>query len=202
MFITGHHRCKNDGDSKILNSLFANQQKWVKGSSAEEANKNLEKFLKNEGFDIDFKTCLNNQEIEDFVLKVENYKTALKADLTKQEDFTKLNDLQDFSENLSKLNKEVYEYALSTVCDRTSYYVAGGEIYYPFRKDVTFQSREDFKTKIKARIENYTNNLKNNASFGENANAKYQINTLIKNQKDVIKKLDFNILNNSSPAAI
>ena len=50
-------QCKNDGDSKILNSLFANQQKWVKGSSAEEANKNLEKFLKNEGFDIDFKSC-------------------------------------------------------------------------------------------------------------------------------------------------
>ena len=72
-------QCKNDGDSKILNSLFANQQKWVKGSSAEEANKNLEKFLKNEGFDIDFKTCLNNQEIEDFVLNdridgVKNYK--------------------------------------------------------------------------------------------------------------------------------
>ena len=72
-------QCKNDGDSKILNSLFANQQKWVKGSSAEEANKNLEKFLKNEGFDIDFKTCLNNQDIEDFVLNdrldgVKNYK--------------------------------------------------------------------------------------------------------------------------------
>ena len=42
-------QCKNDGDSKILNSLFANQQKWVKGSSAEEANKNLEKFLKMKG---------------------------------------------------------------------------------------------------------------------------------------------------------
>ena len=72
-------QCKNDGDSKILNSLFANQQKWVKGSSAEEANKNLEKFLKNEGFDIDFKSCLNNQEIEDFVFNdridgVKNYK--------------------------------------------------------------------------------------------------------------------------------
>ena len=25
-------QCKNDGDSTILNSLFANQQKWVKGS--------------------------------------------------------------------------------------------------------------------------------------------------------------------------
>ena len=72
-------QCNNDGDSKILNSLFANQQKWVKGSSAEEANKNLEKFLYNEGFDVDFKTCLNNQEIEDFVLNdridgVKNYK--------------------------------------------------------------------------------------------------------------------------------
>ena len=72
-------QCKNDGDSKILNSLFANQQKWVKGSSAEEANKNLEKFLKNEGFDIYFKSCLINQEIEDFVLNdridgVKNYK--------------------------------------------------------------------------------------------------------------------------------
>ena len=61
-------QCNNDGDSKILNSLFANQQKWVKGSSIQEANKNLQKFLKNEGFSIDFDSCVNNKEIEDFVL--------------------------------------------------------------------------------------------------------------------------------------
>jgi len=61
-------QCKNDGDSTILNSLFANQQKWIKGSSIEEANKNLQKFLISEGFDIDFETCINNKEIEDFVL--------------------------------------------------------------------------------------------------------------------------------------
>ena len=61
-------QCKNDGDSSILNSLFANQQKWVKGSSIEEANKNLQKFLDSEGFDIDFEKCINNKEIEDFVL--------------------------------------------------------------------------------------------------------------------------------------
>ena len=61
-------QCKNDGDSKILNSLFANQQKWVKGSSAEEANKNLEKFLKNEGFDVDFNKCISSKEIEEFIL--------------------------------------------------------------------------------------------------------------------------------------
>ncbi|MBD1139449.1 DsbA family protein [Pelagibacterales bacterium SAG-MED46] len=61
-------QCNNDGDSKILNSLFANQQKWVKGSSIEEANKNLQKFLINEGYDVDFEKCINDTEIEDFVL--------------------------------------------------------------------------------------------------------------------------------------
>ena len=61
-------QCKNDGNSDILESLYANQQKWVKGSSIQEANKNLQKFLKNEGFSIDFDSCVNNKEIEDFVL--------------------------------------------------------------------------------------------------------------------------------------
>ena len=61
-------QCKNDGDSVILNSLFANQQKWVKGSSVEEANQNLQKFLISEGFDLNFEKCINNKEIEDFVL--------------------------------------------------------------------------------------------------------------------------------------
>jgi protein-disulfide isomerase len=61
-------QCKNDGDSTILNSLYANQQKWVKGNSVEEANENLQKFLTSEGFDINFDKCINNGEIEDFVL--------------------------------------------------------------------------------------------------------------------------------------
>ena len=61
-------QCNNDGDSTILNSLFANQQKWVKGSSIEEANKNLKKFLISEGFNVDFEGCINNKEIEDFIL--------------------------------------------------------------------------------------------------------------------------------------
>ena len=61
-------QCNNDGDSNILNSLFVNQQKWVKGSTAEELNKYLKIFLTNEGFDIDFQKCINNKEIEDFVL--------------------------------------------------------------------------------------------------------------------------------------
>ena len=61
-------QCNNDGNSDILESLYANQQKWVKGSSVEEANKNLQIFLKSEGFSIDFESCVNNKNIEDFVL--------------------------------------------------------------------------------------------------------------------------------------
>jgi len=72
-------QCRNDGNPKILESLYANQQKWVKGSTIEEANKNIKNFLKNEGFSIDFDSCVNNKEIEDFVLNdridgVKNYK--------------------------------------------------------------------------------------------------------------------------------
>ena len=61
-------QCKNDGDSAILNSLYTNQQKWVKGSSVQEANENLKKFLTSEGFELNFDKCINNKEIEDFVL--------------------------------------------------------------------------------------------------------------------------------------
>ena len=34
----------------------------------QEANENLQKFLTSEGFDINFDECINNKEIEDFVL--------------------------------------------------------------------------------------------------------------------------------------
>ena len=61
-------QCKEDYGLEILKSLYAKQQAWVKGSSVEEINYNLNEFLKNEGFKIDFDECINNKEIEDFVL--------------------------------------------------------------------------------------------------------------------------------------
>jgi len=70
-------QCKNDGNSDILESLYSNQQKWVKGSSVKEANQNLQKFLKNQGFKINFEECINNKAIEDFILndRIEGTKT-------------------------------------------------------------------------------------------------------------------------------
>ena len=72
-------QCKSDQGLKILESLYANQQKWVKGNSVQEANENLQKFLTSEGFDLNFDRCINNKEIEDFVLNdridgVKNFK--------------------------------------------------------------------------------------------------------------------------------
>ena len=61
-------QCKEEQSFEILESLYSSQQAWVKGSTIEEINNNLKKFLKNEGFKIDFDKCINNKEIEDFIL--------------------------------------------------------------------------------------------------------------------------------------
>ena len=61
-------QCNNDGDTKILDSLYLNQSKWVKGKTIEEVNKNLQKFLKSEGFNLDFNRCITDKNIENFVL--------------------------------------------------------------------------------------------------------------------------------------
>ena len=53
---------------EILESLYLNQQEWIKGSTIEDVNNNLKKYLKNKGFEINFEECINDKLIEDFVL--------------------------------------------------------------------------------------------------------------------------------------
>jgi len=102
-------QCNNDGDSKILNSLYANQQKWVKGSSAQEANENLQKFLISQGYDIDFENCINNKQIEDFVLNdridgVKNFKiNATPTIIINNEKFEKTLNYKNLKKALEKL---------------------------------------------------------------------------------------------------
>ena len=61
-------QCKNDGNSKILESLFLNQSKWVKGKSIEDINENLKKVVKSEGFNLNYNECTTNKNIENFIL--------------------------------------------------------------------------------------------------------------------------------------
>ena len=72
-------QCNSDQGLMILENLYLNQNTWVKGNTIEEINSNLKKFIKEKGFDIDFDKCINDKEIEDFVLNdridgVKNFK--------------------------------------------------------------------------------------------------------------------------------
>ena len=102
-------QCKNDGNAEILESLSANQQKWVKGSSVEEANINLKKFLSTEGFNIDFESCINNKQIEDFVLNdridgAKNFKVnATPTIIINNEKFDKTLNYKNLKKALEKL---------------------------------------------------------------------------------------------------
>ena len=102
-------QCRNDGDAEILESLYANQQKWVKGSSVEEANINLKKFLSTQGFNIDFESCINNKQIEDFVLNdridgAKNFKVnATPTIIINNEKFDKTLNYKNLKKALEKL---------------------------------------------------------------------------------------------------
>ena len=61
--------CKNDGKSEILHYLFENQDKWVKGNTIADLNKNLKNFIDSSNFSLNFEECINNTKIEDFILE-------------------------------------------------------------------------------------------------------------------------------------
>tara|TARA_B100000745_G_scaffold296803_1_gene242759 strand:- start:536 stop:1117 length:582 start_codon:yes stop_codon:yes gene_type:complete len=61
--------CKNNGKSEILHYLFENQNQWVKGNAIAGLNKNLKNLMDKSKFKLNFDQCLNNKEIEDFILE-------------------------------------------------------------------------------------------------------------------------------------
>ena len=61
--------CKISNGEEILHFLYKNQSEWVKGDTIEDLNTNLEKILKSKNFGIDYNKCINNKNIEDFVLE-------------------------------------------------------------------------------------------------------------------------------------
>ena len=61
-------QCKEDQSLEILQILYSKQQAWIKGNTIDEINNNLKRFIEKEGFKVDFEKCINNKEIEDFVL--------------------------------------------------------------------------------------------------------------------------------------
>ena len=69
--------CKEDQSLEIIESLYLNQQVWIKGSTVEEVNNNLKNFIKEKNYSLNFEQCISNKKIEDFILndRIEGVKT-------------------------------------------------------------------------------------------------------------------------------
>ena len=102
-------QCKKEQSLEILESLYSNQQAWIKGSTIEEVNENLKKFLTNEGFNINYENCINNKEVEDFVLNdriegTKNFKVnATPTIIINNEKFEKSLNYKNLKKTLEKL---------------------------------------------------------------------------------------------------
>ncbi len=62
-------QCTNNQSLEILEALYSNQEAWIKGSSVEELNISLERFIKIKGFKLNFEKCINDKEVENFILE-------------------------------------------------------------------------------------------------------------------------------------
>jgi len=102
-------QCRNDGKSEILDSLYLNQTKWVKGKTIEEVNENLKKFLVSENIDVDFDKCTKDKTIEDFILNdriqgVKKFKVnASPTIIINDKKFEKSLNYKNLKKNLEKL---------------------------------------------------------------------------------------------------
>ena len=102
-------QCKNDGSSDILNSLYLNQPRWIKGKTINEINENLKKFLISEDIILDFNKCTNDKKIEDFILndRIEGVKkfkvNATPTIIINDKKFEKSLNYKNLKKNLEKL---------------------------------------------------------------------------------------------------
>ena len=75
----------------------------------EEINNNLKKFIKNQGFEVNFEKCINNKRIEDYVLndRIEGTKkfkvNATPTIIINDEKFEKTLNYKNLKKSLEKL---------------------------------------------------------------------------------------------------
>ena len=102
-------QCKKNQGLEILESLYSNQHKWVKGNTIEQVNDNLKKFIYEAGFEVDFEKCINNKKIEDFILndRIEGVKkfkvNATPTIIINDEKFEKSLNYKNLKKTLKKL---------------------------------------------------------------------------------------------------
>ena len=102
-------QCNQSQSLEILDSLYTKQQEWIKGNTVEKINDNLKKFLKKEGFEVNFEKCISNKEIENFVLNdriegAKNFKiNATPTIIINNKKFEKTLNYKNLKKSLEKL---------------------------------------------------------------------------------------------------
>jgi len=102
-------QCNNDGKSNLLHILFSNQKKWAKGETIEEINDRLRELLKDEGININFEKCINDKNIEDYILndRIEGVKkfkvNSTPTIIINDKKFDKALNYKNFKKTLQKL---------------------------------------------------------------------------------------------------
>ena len=102
-------QCKTNKGEEILHFLYKNQNEWVKGNSIEELNNNLEKIIVSQNFGIDYNSCINDKQIQDFVLedRIEGVKkynvSATPTIIINEEKFEKPLTYKNLEKTLEKL---------------------------------------------------------------------------------------------------
>ena len=61
--------CNNNGNTELLHFLFQNYDSWVNGNTVGELNENLKKLINEQNLNINFQKCIENKQIENFVLE-------------------------------------------------------------------------------------------------------------------------------------
>ena len=61
--------CNNDGNAEILHYLYNNQNKWVRGNTINDLNKNLKKLIDDSSFKLNFDKCIADKNLEDHILE-------------------------------------------------------------------------------------------------------------------------------------
>ena len=62
-------QCNNDGNAEILHYLYNNQNKWVRGNTINDLNKNLKKLIDDSSFKLNFDKCIADKNLEDHILE-------------------------------------------------------------------------------------------------------------------------------------
>ena len=135
--------------------------------------------------------------IEEFFLRAENYDLSVQESIEKG-DFTVLNDVQTFNNILDELVDTVYNKVLTNYLDTDSYIIKNNQIYYPYKRNIDFDFRNQLVKDIEAEINAAVKDLNNNTSFGTGENkGSYKIgNTTFEGQSipvslsvdDIVKK--------------